>query len=76
MTQTQIFVPVELNDHELARYLRDMDAIDCYKHVGNSCRWFSPNGRIVALVFYNNQNCTREIRIPETDIGFIRGVEK
>jgi hypothetical protein len=47
------FVPVELGDFELAKFLRDHRAIDTRQRIGNSNVWRGPDGGpAVAVALY------------------------
>lgn len=58
------FTEVTLSDHEFAAWLSRMNALDWFEHVGKSCQWRNPRGRIVAIAIYDNTTCTRKTFIP------------
>ena len=60
-----------MGDHELARFLRRHGAIDTWSSVENSNMWRAPDGRAVAVAFYDNAapSYTLYIREDLTDEG-------
>jgi len=54
-----------INDHQLAKLLRENGAIDNFTHAGNTCRWFDKNERLVAIAFYDNSKCIRQVFLPD-----------
>lgn len=60
-----------INDHQFAKLLRDNGAIDNFTHgdgsdgAENTCRWFDKNERLVAIAFYDNSKCIRQVFLPD-----------
>lgn len=58
------FITATFDDHAFAAYLRRRGAVDIFKPAGNSVTWRDAAGRAVAVAFYDNASCNREIFIP------------
>lgn len=58
------FITATFTDHEFARYLRKCGAVNNFKHEDNACAWRGATGAVVAIAFYDNASCAREIFIP------------
>ena len=61
-----ILKPYVMTDHQLAKFLRDNDAIDNYKWCGDSVAWRDSNGDTVAMCIYDNGDCTKQTWLNET----------
>ena len=53
------------SDFVFSRWLRAHKAISNYRHQGNSVTWTGPDGRVVAVAFYNNTDCTFVVWVRE-----------
>ena len=47
------FTKVDINEHDFARFLRKVKAIDNWHTIGKSNQWYEPSGRVVALCIYS-----------------------
>ena len=55
----------KISDHELAALLRKYKAIDNYKKEGNTNKWCDDDGRLIAIAFYDNSKCLRQVYLPD-----------
>lgn len=58
------FCLVEMTDHEFAAWLRKQDREWTYQGFDQPPgTYYYAHGKVVAVVFYNNQKCTRKIHV-------------
>jgi len=58
------FKHVEMKDHEMAKWLRDQDPNWTWTtYEKPAVNEFIANGKVVAVIFYDNSKCTRKIYI-------------
>jgi hypothetical protein len=54
-----------ITDHELAKLLRDNGAINNFKKEGNTNTWRNDDGKLIAIAFYDNAKCIRQVYLPD-----------
>ena len=63
------FIRKDMGDHEFARWLTKRKATDNFKHRGKSASWRNPDGKVVAVAFYDNQKLRRETWLAESEVN-------
>ena len=69
ITDDPHFAPVNMTDHEMARLLRRHDAIDTSKRYGNATMWFTPENKVVVIIFYQGMETTQYARRELLPVG-------
>ena len=63
------FIQKKISDLDFAAWLTKRRAVDNYQHHGNSVTWYNPDGKVVAVAFYDNQKLRRETWLAESEVN-------